>query len=161
MTCIRILFCTCTYEYILFSTLATPSFCKCRTGGKPDNDMTASCCNNGMPGSGVTYGLYYSSLHHRVCHISLTSSSVGLLTYISVWLRGRTAVQRSIYMGSLLRLIWWWLQLRNRVKSRKNVVVGWAQEAGLQFIGCIQLFFRHIISPIHVLYTILTKFSDR
>jgi hypothetical protein len=33
--------------------------------------MTASCCNNGMPGSGVTYGLYYSSMHHRVCHISL------------------------------------------------------------------------------------------
>ena len=64
---IGILFLTCTYEYIPFSTIATPLFCKCRTGGKPDNDMTSSCCNNGMPGSGVTYGLYYSSLHHRVC----------------------------------------------------------------------------------------------
>jgi hypothetical protein len=143
-----ILFLTCTYEYKSFSTRATPLFCKCRTSGNPDNDMTRSCCNNGMPGSGVTYGLYYSSLHHRVCHILLTCSSVGLLTYILVWLPGRTAVQRSIYVGSLLRLIWWWLQLRNGVTSRQKVVVGF-----------IQSFFRHIISPDHVLCTISTASS--
>ncbi|KIM77210.1 hypothetical protein PILCRDRAFT_624990 [Piloderma croceum F 1598] len=49
------------------STLAETSFCKCRTDNKPDNDMTESCCNNGMDGM----DLYYSLEHHRVRRIPL------------------------------------------------------------------------------------------
>lgn len=67
----------------ILSSTSAQSFCKCRTDGKGDNDVTENCCNDGLPAMGVDYSLRYSKEHHRVCPIPLAASSVRLLIAFS------------------------------------------------------------------------------
>jgi len=51
--------------FAVSSTFATPSFCKCRKNGKPDNDITSDCCYAVAKGWNFDPDLEYSWEHHR------------------------------------------------------------------------------------------------
>ena len=100
-----ILFPTYAYSQHIISTLGNTSFCKCRSGGKPDNDETQACCGKLKNSFG---GLKYSVTHSRVCRIPVISPSTrNSLIYPLVRLCNRSALQLSEPMGCLLCTIRW------------------------------------------------------